>query len=1093
MLCGTTLSSVNEITAAAAAMSPQDLAKALREAIKGAASEEDLRVEVEVVFRQALPDLPKAKYEASIKTSSFAGRADAVHQGVIVEYKKPRRLRSAAERTETISQLSGYLETVALGEDAETGSDSGYSQKQEERLAGFVGVATDGERWLFIQRRGRSWAVDEEKLDADTAERILLWLRAMRRKDLSPENLLADFGPHTELAAEVVGEFARLVHSKKYPKANVVFDEWERIFGIVYGTDQLSRSRSAPEAKALTAAYQLDIGVEFPELLFAVHTYYALLMKLLATEVIVAQGSLGDTFVGNLSNAGLPKQLSDLEAGAVLRRYNIRNAIEQDFFGWYPEAWTKSLHKVLWKFCKVLSGYDIATFQIQPDRARDLLKDLYHGLIPESVRHALGEYYTPDWLAEHTVDLSGFDGDPRKTLLDPACGSGTFLVIAIQRVRQWLADHAVEWNTNEKKLEAVDLIRHNIVGFDLNPLAVIASRTNYLFALGPFLRYRRSGAEFEIPVYLTDSVLLPGKVEVQADLFSPDTLPFRMTVGTFHLPQEVVHKRLVPDLMNLLHDAIAQEHDCEAFVTQATKRLGLSCSDKVAVALESLFAAMKDLDDQGKNRIWAKLIRNRYAALFFHEYFDFVVGNPPHVNWESLTPEWRKAAEGEYQRYGLFTLSGLESRHGGGKKDIAALFTYAVLDHFLKEKGVLALVVHVSLFKTTGAGEGYRRFQLGNDEHFAIREVHDFRRFQPFQTHSKMKIKTRTATFSAEKGAKTKYPVPYTVWEKVGRGFIPGSLTLEEASERLSPTKIVATPLRGRRGDARLSPWLTVPKGKLAQCNKLIAPEDYDPAYRGYAGFNTGGLNGGFFLNILEEHPDGSLTVENRSDVGKKACPKVRATIEPNLVYPLLRGRSVRRWGCTTEGHVLLVQDPKTRKGYDEKWMQATLPLTWAYLRNFEDLLRERAAFKKFYEPTDPFYSMYNIGPYSFASHRVIWMDVSEVMKAAVIPWADGNPAMPEHKLMVMPTNSLDEAHYVTAVLNSPPFNLVVTGYAVDNSISTHPIRNIRIPKFDAKDATHQDLVRLSKAAHAAEARGEQKAVAKAERGVAKAVKALWS
>jgi N-6 DNA Methylase len=123
---------------------------------------------------------------------------------------------------------------------------------------------------------------------------------------------------------------------------------------------------------------------------------------------------------------------------------------------------------------------------------------------------ALGEYYTPDWLAKRTIDEVGFDGDPGTRVLGPACGSGTFLILAIERVRQWLANRSVEWGTNEKRREAVNLIRHHIEGFDPNPLAVIAARTNSLLALGPLLRYRGSGSDFEIPVYLTDSVLLPG-------------------------------------------------------------------------------------------------------------------------------------------------------------------------------------------------------------------------------------------------------------------------------------------------------------------------------------------------------------------------------------------------------------------------------------------------------------------------------------------------------------------------------------------------------------------------------------------------------
>src|SRR5262249_25965951 len=161
-------------------------------------------------------------------------------------------------------------------------------------------------------------------------------------------------------------------------------------------------------------------------------------------------------------------------------------------------------------------------------------------------------------------------------------------------------------------------------------------------------------------------------------------------------------------------------------------------------------------------------------ALFFKERFEFIVGNPPHVNWEALTPDWRKAADEEYRRYGLFTLKGLESRHGGGKKDIAALFTYAVLDHFGSSGCSLAFVVHVSLFKTTGAGEGFRRFYLG-DRHsydagpFRVEAAHDFSSFQPFATRPGMRIKTRTVTFKARKGASTSYPVPYSIWRKTVR------------------------------------------------------------------------------------------------------------------------------------------------------------------------------------------------------------------------------------------------------------------------------------------------------------------------------------
>jgi hypothetical protein len=1078
--------------------------KRLSEQIRGCSSEEDLRINMEFVLREAIPDLPIPKYEQAIKTSTFHGRADAVHHGLVIEYEKPRTLRKNSAAEHALQQLWDYLTGLSLPltpEGAQPKSGPGadqtrsLTQEQEERLAAHVGVATDGETFIFTQRKGKQWHVDRRKLDEDTVEKLLLWLKAMVRKDLSPNNLIADFGPETELATSVVSVFAKLVNSEKHPKANVMYEEWRRIFGIVYGTEQLERSGKAPEVSSLFDAYHVHVGAKFPVILFAVHTYYALLMKMLATEVIVAQGGLGDTFIGALARTSLLPQLQELESGDILQRHNIRNAIEQDFFGWYTAAWTSDVQDVLWRMSQTLSSYDIGTFELKPDRARDLLKDLYHGLIPEAVRHALGEYYTPDWLAEHTIELAGFDGNPRKALLDPSCGSGTFLLMAIQKVRRWLSDRTVEWGSSEQKRQAVNLIRHNIVGFDLNPLAVIASRTNYLFALGPLLRYRSSGSDFEIPVYLTDSVLLPGKTPAQQDLFAQETVAFPMTVGTFELPIAVVDNRQVPDLMNMLHEAIVDGHSRNSFVSRAIQTLHLSGAGPQEASLGKLFDVMKKLDLEGKNRVWAKLIRNRYAALFFRHYFDFVVGNPPHVNWEALTHDWRKAAEAEYKHYGLFTLKGNESRHGGGKKDIAALFTYAVLDHFLKDDGVLALIAHVSLFKATGAGEGFRRFQLGDNEHFCVNAANDFASFQPFQAYPKMKIKTRTLTFRAIKGKQTKYPVPYQAWSKTVKGFFPGELSWEEAQKRLVSHTLKAVPLRGTTPEGRLSPWLTISTKQLRLCRKVIAPPGYQPAYEGHAGIYTGGLNGAFFLEVLDRHPDGTMLVRNIHDVGKIECPKVQTSIEGDLVYPLLRGRSMGRWWAKPEEHILVLQNRETQKGYDEDWLQRTHPLAWAFIRKFEKPLRERKLYKKFFDPDkDPFYSMYFVADYTFHPHKVAWMDVSATMKAVVLPEGKGNDLMiPEHKVMFLTTKSAEEAHYVAAVLNSEPVGTVISGYIVDNSVSTHPVDNIVIPRFDPKNTVHEKLLNLSKACHLAAKKEDATALAASEKLITETVQELWS
>jgi 23S rRNA G2445 N2-methylase RlmL len=72
----------------------------------------------------------------------------------------------------------------------------------------------------------------------------------------------------------------------------------------------------------------------------------------------------------------------------------------------------------------------------------------------------------------------GYVGNPDKRLLDPACGSGTFLVMAINRIRKWYDENRENCRFGEDDL--CRRILANVVGFDLNPLAVMAARTNYL-------------------------------------------------------------------------------------------------------------------------------------------------------------------------------------------------------------------------------------------------------------------------------------------------------------------------------------------------------------------------------------------------------------------------------------------------------------------------------------------------------------------------------------------------------------------------------------------------------------------------------------
>ena len=248
------------------------------------------------------------------------------------------------------------------------------------------------------------------------------------------------------------------------------FQEWDRIFGVVYGQELEKAEKSAAETATL---YQMPAGVRLKQLLFAIHTFYAFLMKMISIELVSLQDrSTVKSFVKGLTaldDDELKDRLSYLESGADFRNQGIENFLEADFFSWYLDGWSPRIADIFRGVINAFSDFEPATPILEPEWTRDLMQRLYELIVPRKLRHDLGEYYTPDWLASYVVDKSGYKGTIGSRFLDPACGSGTFLVQAINR--------AVK-HSGAKEKETARHILDNIVGFDLNPLAVLAARTN---------------------------------------------------------------------------------------------------------------------------------------------------------------------------------------------------------------------------------------------------------------------------------------------------------------------------------------------------------------------------------------------------------------------------------------------------------------------------------------------------------------------------------------------------------------------------------------------------------------------------------------
>jgi len=423
---------------------------------------------------------------------------------------------------------------------------------------------------------------------------------------------------------------------------------------------------------------------------------------------------------------------------------------------------------------------------------------------------------------------------------------------------------------------------------------------------------------------------------------------------------------------------------------------------------------------------------------------------------------------------------------GGGKKDLAMLFTYASVDNYLKERGKLGFAITQTLFKTKGAGEGFRRFRLGNKEPIKVIGVDDLVELQPFEGAS-----NRSSTIACQKGRPTKYPVPYYLWRKKKGISVKVDDPLEVVTDKTHRHHLKARPIDLHQPS---SPWLTTRPKLDSVLKKVIGRSEYQAR----AGAYTGGLNGVYWLRILSRRPDGLLVVENLYDIGRKEVPRVQAAIEPQLVYPLLRGRDVSRWKATPSCYILMAQDPRKRIGYAEDWMKERFPHTYAYLKNFEAILRERAAYQKYFDPEeDPFYSMYNIGTYTFAPYKLAWRLIAKdfiscVVKPITMEYIWEKVIVPNHKLMIIGLNRLRETHYLCALCNSSISRLIVKSYVVETGLSPHIMENINIPKFNADNKIHLRLSELSQQAHSAAELGIRGRIKDIEEEIDHLAASLW-
>ncbi len=472
------------------------------------------------------------------------------------------------------------------------------------------------------------------------------------------------------------------------------YDFWRKVY---------ARQLDGDKVPKVWRAFPLDSTKEsVNRFMYVLESAYSLTARLILAKVIqdhdrhgrISTEPIADRFLAHLNaakegRAGRLPPSAYLEAAEALfngyAKTLFTSIYAQDVFDWwrdYPRAQDAQDRFALAVARLVLSlvRFDFAELQ------GDLLGELYQTYFDPETRKALGEFYTPPEVVDFILDEVGYDG--RGRLLDPATGSGTFLIRALRRY--------LDANRGRDPAEVLSGITRefNIVAFDVNPFAVLMAQVNVAAHLVPlYAEAIERNPDFvvhNLPIVRTDSLrqeviegerregsakhgsqgmsqeigISFGSEEIRATIALPvktesGPLEVSLTFPNLEAAKATGHIRnerewlLAVQAVFTAVEVLSQAYDADRTLPElrATLRGELALynpsPDKLADYLkpsaEGVWKTLQTLKQEHGDGRFLETLQDLMLGLILKHYmkYDYVVGNPPYVRIQNI-PELQK-------------------------------------------------------------------------------------------------------------------------------------------------------------------------------------------------------------------------------------------------------------------------------------------------------------------------------------------------------------------------------------------------------------------------------------------------------------------
>ena len=159
---------------------------------------------------------------------------------------------------------------------------------------------------------------------------------------------------------------------------------------------------------------------------FITQAAYLMMNKLVFYKILEDEEAYPNVPQVDFSTSNFTEELKETFE-ELIEKVDFEAIYEQDPI--YDEVPIESnLAVEIQEFLEELELYNLSQFDY------DVIGTIYENIIPSKERHDLGQYYTPPEIVELIVKTT--IKDPNDLVLDPACGSGGFLVRAYERLKE---------------------------------------------------------------------------------------------------------------------------------------------------------------------------------------------------------------------------------------------------------------------------------------------------------------------------------------------------------------------------------------------------------------------------------------------------------------------------------------------------------------------------------------------------------------------------------------------------------------------------------------------------------------------------------